>query len=136
MAGTSQSNQTGANVKDVVEKMKPWMHESCFWQHNTKNLVYTAWSDNAVVKTLSSHHCAIVLVMGGLIWRRKDNSGSRTIHQMPVSCPAQMKEYSKTFHLIDNKSGKEAKYDMAGKSRKHNWSSKLVFHMFNMALNN
>jgi hypothetical protein len=136
MVGTSQSNQTGANMKDIVEKMKPGTYESCFWQHNTKTLVYTAWLDNAVVKTLSNHHCANVLVMGGLMRRRKDNSGSRTMHQMPVPCLVQMKEYSETFHLIDNGNGKEAKYDMAGKSRKHNWSPKLVFRMFNMALNN
>jgi hypothetical protein len=58
------------------------------------------------------------------------------MHQMPVPCLAQMKEYSKMFHLIDKGNGKEAKYNMAGKSQKHNWSPKLVFCMFNMALNN
>ena len=47
-----------------------------------------------------------------------------------------MREYSETFHLIDKGNGKEVKYDMAGKSPKHNWSPKLVFRMFNMALNN
>jgi hypothetical protein len=136
MVGTSQSNQMGTNVKDVIVKMKPGMYELCFWQHNTKKMVYAAWSDNAVVKTLSNHHCANVLVAGGLMQRRKDDSGSRRMHQMPVLCLAQMKEYSKTFHLIDKRNGKEAKYDMAGKSRKHNWSPKLVFRMFNMVLNN
>ncbi len=123
-------------MKDIVEKMKPGTYESCFWQHNTKNLVYAAWSDNAVVKTLSNHYCAKVLVAGGLMWRRKDDSGSRTMHQTPMPCLAQMNEYSKTFHFIDKGNGKEAKYNMAGKSRKHNWSPKLVFRMFNMALNN
>ncbi len=136
MVGTSQSNQMGTNVKDVAEKMKPRTYKPCFWQHNTKNLVYAAWSDNAVVKTLSNHHCANVLVAGGLMWRRKDNSGLRTMHQTPVPCLAQMKEYSKTFHFIDKGNGKEVKYDMAGKSWKHNWSPKLVFRMFNMTLNN
>jgi hypothetical protein len=108
MVGMAQSNQMGANAKDVVEKMKPGMYKLCFWQHNTKNLVYAAWSDNAVVKTLSNHHCANVLVAGGLMWRRKDNSGLRTMHQTPVPCLAQMKEYSKTFHLIDKGNRKEA----------------------------
>jgi hypothetical protein len=136
MVGMAQSNQMGANAKDVVEKMKPGMYKLCFWQHITKNLVYTMWSDNAVLETLSNHHCANVLVPGGSMQRRKDDSGSRTMHQMPVPCPAQMKEYSKTFHSIDKGSGKEVKYDMAEKSRKHNWSPKLVFRMFNMALNN
>ena len=32
--------------------------------------------------------------------------------------------------------GKEAKYNMAGKSRSNNWAPKLVFQMFNMAMNN
>jgi hypothetical protein len=68
--------------------------------------------------------------------RGKDDSRLREMHQKPVPCLAQMKEYSKTFHLIDKGNGKEAKYIMAGKSRLHNWSPKLVFCMFNMALNN
>jgi hypothetical protein len=136
MVGMSQSNQTGAKVKDIVEKIKPGTYELCFWQHNTKNLVYTVWSDNVVVKTLSNHHCTNVLFEGGLMQRRKDKSRARMMNQMPVPCPTQMKEYSKTFHLINKGNGKEAKYDMAGKSRKHNWSPKLVFRMFNIALNN
>jgi len=61
MVGTARSDQTGANVKDVVDKMKAGMYKSCFWQHNNKNLVYPAWSDNAIVKTLSNHHGAISL---------------------------------------------------------------------------
>ena len=32
--------------------------------------------------------------------------------------------------------GKEAKYNMAGKSRSNNWAPKLVLQMFNMAMNN
>ncbi|KAL3798584.1 hypothetical protein ACHAW5_000574 [Stephanodiscus triporus] len=56
MVGTAPSNRTGANMKDVIDKMKAGTYESCFWQHNTKNLVYAAWSDNAIVKTLSNHH--------------------------------------------------------------------------------
>jgi hypothetical protein len=39
MVGTAQSNRTSANLKDVVNKMKAGTYESCFWQHNTKNLV-------------------------------------------------------------------------------------------------
>jgi hypothetical protein len=116
--------------------MKPRTYESCFWQHNTKNLVNADWSDIAVVKMLSNHHCANVLVKGRLKWRRKNKSGARTMNQTPVPCPVQMKEYSETFHLIDKGNGNEAKYNMTGKSWKHNWSPKLVFRMFNMALNN
>jgi hypothetical protein len=30
----------------------------------------------------------------------------------------------------------EAKYDMAGNTQTHKWAPKLVFHLFNMAMNN
>jgi hypothetical protein len=63
MVGTSQSNQTGANVKDVVEKMKPGTYKPCFWQHNTKNLVYG-------LTTLSSRRCQIITVQ--MFWSRAD----------------------------------------------------------------
>ncbi len=53
-----------------------------------------------------------------------------------MPCPVQTKEYCKTFHLIDKGNGREAKYDMAGATRSHNWVPKLMFQMFNMALNN
>ena len=68
--------------------------------------------------------------------RGKDNGGSREMKQKAVPCPAQTKEYCKTFHLIDKGNRKEEKYDMAWKSWLHNWAPKLVFHMFNMAMNN
>jgi hypothetical protein len=54
----------------------------------------------------------------------------------PVPCPAQTKMYCETFHLIDKGNGAEATYDMAGKSRSHNWAPKLVFRLYNMAMNN
>jgi len=38
--GTAKSNRTGANVKVVLDKMKVGTYQSCFWQHNTKHLVY------------------------------------------------------------------------------------------------
>ncbi len=102
-----------------------------------KNLVYTAWLDNVIVKTLSNHHGAHVLDEGnGLMRRGKDKSGAREMRQKAVPCPAKIKEYSEIFHLIDKKeNGAEAKYDMAGQSRSHNWAPKFVFQMFNMALN-
>ncbi len=56
--------------------------------------------------------------------------------QKPVPCPAQTKDYCDTFHLINKGNRAEAKYDMAGKSRSHNWAPKLVFRLFNMAMNN
>jgi len=93
MVGTAQSNQTGANVKDVIYKMKVGTNESCFWQHNNKPLVYAAWSDNAIVKTLSNFHGEISLdAVNGMMQRGKDENGSRETKQKAMSCPAQTKE--------------------------------------------
>jgi hypothetical protein len=128
MVGTAQSNRTGANVKDVIDKMKVGTYESCFWQHNNKNLVYAAWSDNAIVKTLSNFHGVLSLdAINGVMRRGKDKNGLREMKQKAVSCPAQTKEYCMTFHLIDKGNAREAKYDMAGATLSHNWSPKLVF---------
>ena len=44
--------------------------------------------------------------------------------------------YSETFHLIDKRDGAEAKYDLAGQSKKHGWSLKLFHRLFNMTCNN
>jgi hypothetical protein len=137
MVGTSQSHRLGANIKDVVNKMKVGTYESKIWGHNSKNLVVVAWADNAIVKTMSNYHGAAVLeVEDGLMRRAKDKSGKRVMRQKAVPCPAQTKAYCQMFHLIDKGNGKEAKYNMAGKNRSHNWVPKLVFHLFNMAMNN
>ncbi len=75
------------------------------------------------MKTLSNHHSPEVLqAASGLMRRGKDDGGSREIKQKAVPCLAQTKEYCEMFHLIDKGNGKEAKYDMAGKSRSHNWA--------------
>jgi hypothetical protein len=137
MVGTSQSNRVGAAVKDIVDKMKIGTYESIIWEHNSKNLVFAAWSDNAIVKTLSNYHGATILdAENGLMRRGKDENKKREMKQKPVPCPAQTKDYCETFHLIDKGNGAEAKYDMAGQSRSHNWAQKLVFRLFNMAMNN
>ncbi len=110
MVGTAQSNWMGANVKDFVDKLKIGTYKSHFWQHESLNLVFVAWSDNAIVKTLSNHHGPKVLQAASrLMWRGKDDSGSREMTQKLVPCPAQSKEYCETFHLIDKGNGKEAK---------------------------
>jgi hypothetical protein len=130
MVGTSQSNRVGAAVKDICDKMKIGTYESTIWEHNSKNLVFAAWSDNAIVKTLPNYHGATILdVENGLMWRGKDENKKREMKQKPVPCPAQTKDYCETFHLIDKGNGAEAKYDMAGKSRSHNWAPKLVFRL-------
>ena len=38
--------------------------------------------------------------------------------------------------LIDKGKGKESKYDLAGRTKGHNWSPKLHFHFFNFELGN
>jgi hypothetical protein len=53
-----------------------------------------------------------------------------------VSCPAQQKDYSETFHLIDKGNGKEKKYDMGGQSKGHNWAPKLLMRFWNFNLGN
>ncbi len=78
----------------------------------------------------------VLQAASGLMWRGKDNGGSREMKKKVVPCPAQTKEYCEMFHLIDKGNGKEAKYDMARKSRSHNWAPKLVLCMFNMAMSN
>ena len=49
-----------------------------------------------------------------------------------VKCPAQNKDYSKTFHEIDKANLKAATHDLKGHSKKHNWSPKIVFRAFNI----
>ena len=83
----------GANVKDIINMLKVGTYEPCFWQHNNKPLVYAAWSDNAIVKTLSNFHGEISLdAVNGMMQRGKDENGSREMKQKAMSCPAQTKE--------------------------------------------
>jgi hypothetical protein len=72
----------------------------------------------------------------GVLRKRRDEDGKRERHRTEVRCPAQTRDYCATFHLIDKGNGAEASYDLGGKSRLHNWSPKLVFRLYNMALNN
>ena len=128
MVGTAQSNWTGANVKDFVDKLKVGTYESHFWQHESLNLVFTAWSDNAIVKTLSNHHGLEVLqAASGLMRRGKDDSRLRDMTQKLVPCPAQTKEYCETFQLTDKGNGKEASTTWPGRAGRtighQSWSS-------------
>jgi hypothetical protein len=68
-----------------------------FWQHNANNLVYAAWLDNAIVKTLSNHLEEMSLDMeNGMMWRGEDKSVLREMKQKAVMCPAQTNEYCET----------------------------------------
>ena len=99
--------------------------------------MYALWSDNNIVKTLSNFHTPEILPVGGGLKRKKRGPDKRREQvRSDVSCPSQNKDYSETFHQIDKGNKNEARYDMAGMSRTHNWTPKLVFRLFNMALNN
>ena len=72
----------------------------------------------------------------GLLRKKRDSDGKRERTQSEVPCPVQNKAYSETFHLIDKGNGAEAKYDMGGHSKTHNWAPKLTMRYFNMNFNN
>ena len=138
MVGTVQCNRSGApDTKVTTKKMKPGTYETTMWQHNNKPLVFAAWGDNSVVKTLSNCHGPVILPAGeGVSRKRKGNDGRRERESTEVTCPAQMKYYCQTFHLIDKGNGAKAPYDMGGKSRKHNWTPKIIFRLINMTMIN
>jgi hypothetical protein len=65
MVGTVQCNRSGApDTKATMTKMKAGSYESMMWQHNNKPLLFVAWCDNSVVKTLSNCHGPVVLPAG------------------------------------------------------------------------
>ncbi len=95
------------------------------------------WSNNALVRTLSNFHGPEILKVGmGVLQKKRDGEGKRKRTKSEVPCPAQIKDYCETFHLIDKGNGVEANHNLGGKSRLHNWLPKLIFRLFNMALNN
>ena len=138
MVGTVQCNRLEApDTEATMMKMKAGSYESTMWQHNNKPLLFAAWCDNSVVKTLSNCHGPVVLPVGyGVNRKQKGDNGKRERESTEVACPVQMKYYCKTFHLIDKGNGAEASYDLGGKSRTHNWSPKIIFWMINMTMAN
>ena len=115
MVGTSQVNRTGANAKatvDAMKKTKEGTHKSAMWQHNELPLVFAAWADNAIVKTLSNFHSPVIINDG--VQRRCKIAGVRQRDAVGVPVPAQGKAYCETFHKIDKGNGAEAKYDLGG----------------------
>jgi hypothetical protein len=86
---------------------------------------------------LSNCHGPEVLPAGdGVSWKRKGGNGKRERELMEVSCPAQMKYYCRTFHLINKGNGTKAPYNMGGKSRTHNWLPKIILQLINMMMVN
>ncbi len=136
MVGTAQANRTGANV-DCTKSMKKGTYGAVCWQHTWQSLCFAVWSDNALVRTLSNFHGPMILEAGrGVLQKKRGNNGKQERMKTEVPCPAQMRDYCKTFHLINEGNGAEANYDLGGKSRLHNWLPKLIFWLYNMALNN
>ena len=86
---------------------------------------------------LSSFNGPMILEAGrGVLQQKRDGDKKQERTKTEVSCPAQMQDYYKTFHLTNKGKGAEANYDLGGKIRLHNWSSKLIFWLCNMSLNN
>jgi hypothetical protein len=86
---------------------------------------------------MSNFYGPMILKAGrGVLQKKRDSGGKRERTKTEVSCPAQMRDYCETFHLIDKGNGAGANYDLGGNSRLHNWSPKLIFRLYNMSLNN
>ena len=96
-------------------------------------VVHALWGDNNIVTTLSNYHPPEFLEAdSGMLRKRKSADGSREKEHTMANCPAQNKDYSKTFHEIDKANLKAATHDLKGHSKKHNWSPKIVFRAFNI----
>ena len=103
------------DAKATVDHMKlrrKGTHDTAMWQHNTLPLVFTAWTDNTVVKTLSNFHSPVIIKEG--VQRRCRIDGVRQRDPVGVPIQEQGKDYYETFHKIDKGNGAEAKYDLGG----------------------
>ena len=140
MVGTCQSNRTGAGKMSKYDlncgAIDKGTYESLLYQHKDEALTFAVWGDNNFVKTLSNFHTPIIINRGLKRKRRDPITKRRALHQTPVPCPAQIKSYCETFHLIDKGNCAEAKYDLAGESHNHGWTPKLASRLFNIHLNN
>ena len=81
MVGTIQSSCTGADIAATCNGIAVHIHESCVWQHYTLPLCVAAWADNAVVKTMSNFHSAVVIEYV-LLQQGMDNDGNREKDQV------------------------------------------------------
>ena len=98
---------------------------------------FAVWSDNALVRTLLNFHGDPVILEArrGVLRKKRDSNGKRERTKMEVPCPAQTRDYCKTFDLINKGNGAEVNYNLGGKSCLHNWLPKLIFQLYNMLLN-
>ena len=85
-------------------------YESRLLQHNNLHLVFAAWSNNGVIKSLINFHSPIIIQDG--VQRQIKINNVRQQDSVDVPVPLQQKDYSETFHKIDKGKDVEAKYDM------------------------
>ena len=50
--------------------------------------------------------------------------------------PRTTQAHYEIIHLIDKGNGKEAKYDLGGQSKTHNWSPKVFWRLINISMAN
>ena len=137
MIRTAQANRNGAAEKEEAAKMKIGTYESVLFQHKTMPLCFAVWSDNNLVKTLYNYLTPIIIPLGsGVLRKKKGEYGKMEMSRLPMPCPQQNRDYIETFHIIDKGNDIEAKYDLGGKIRTHNWYPKFCMRLFNMGLNN
>ena len=82
-------------------------------------MVFAAWNDNAVVKSLSNFNSPIIIQDGVQQQIRIDKIRQRDT--VGVFVLLQQKVYSETSHKIDKGNGAEVKYDMGGNRYVYDW---------------
>ena len=87
MVGTAMDKQTGAGPqgKEKKKAMKKGTYESIMLQHDDLPLVYAMWSDNNIIRTLSTFHPPCVIKDG--LMRKQKVGGVQERGQTPVTCP-------------------------------------------------
>ena len=137
--GTCQSNRTGAGdggAKKCIDDMVAGTYDCNFWQHKTQDLVYAAWSDNSIVKTLSNFHSPAIEEATMRRRKRDKKTSIRSMDSSLVPCPVQQLDYSNHFYWIDKGNGQEERSKIMIKTKLHNWAPKLSLRFYNFNENN
>ena len=91
---------------------KKGTRKSNLWQHRELLLVFVAWIDNNIFKSLSTFHSPVIAPNGVQQQIKIDKVRQRKPVGIPV--PLQQKNNFKKFNLIDKGHGAETKYDIGG----------------------
>ena len=138
--GTCQSNRTGAGdggaKKCIEHDMVAGTYDCNFWQHKTQDLVFAAWSDNSIVKTLSNFHSPEIEEATMRRRKRDKKTSIRSMDSSLVPCPVQQLDYSNHFYWIDKGNGQEERSKIMIKTKLHNWAPKLSLRFYNFNENN